>query len=118
MVACVLYTVTHNRGGWAVYLSHKNSNEFMTKTLKTVLSVLVLVAVAAALYFGIQWYQSSKNAEGSAVFIAEPAVLPSGTSTTDDSLAKDAAAIDAALKSLDADSVSAEASLTEAATVQ
>lgn len=90
----------------------------MSTTVKSVLGGVVLVLVAAGLYYGIQWYEASKNAAGSAVFTSEPAVLPSGTSSTDDSLAKDAAAIDAELKGLDADSVSADASIKEAATVQ
>ncbi len=90
----------------------------MSKTHKTIISVVVLVAVAAALYFGMQWYQDSKNAGESAVFTDEAAVLPTGTSATDTSLAKDAATIDAELKALDADSASADASIKDAATVQ
>lgn len=90
----------------------------MSTTLKTVLSGVILVLVAAGLFFGIQWYQGSKSADTSAVFSNEPAALPSGTSTTDDSLAKDAAALDADLKALDADSASAEASIDETSSVQ
>jgi hypothetical protein len=90
----------------------------MSNTVKPVLGVVVLVAVAAGLYFAIQWYEGSKSTAGSAVFTDEPAVLPSGTSTTDDSLAKDAAAIDLELKGLDADAASAEASIDEALEVQ
>lgn len=90
----------------------------MSSTHKTIISVVVLVAVAAVLYFGMQWYQGSKNADGSAVFSSEPAALPSGESSDDGSLAKDAAAIDAQLKGLDADAATAEASLSESVEVQ
>lgn len=90
----------------------------MSNTLKTVISVGVLVVVVAALYFGMQWYQGSKNSAGSAVFSNEPVVLPSGTASDDDSLTKDTAAIDAQLKGLDADTASAQASLSESAEAQ
>ncbi|MEK7100896.1 MAG: hypothetical protein AAB921_02240 [Patescibacteria group bacterium] len=89
----------------------------MSSNVKTVIGVVSLIVVAAALYFGIQWYEG-KYGEGSAVFSTEPVVLPSGESTTDDSLAEDAAAIDAELKALDADNASAEASIEESAQVQ
>ena len=90
----------------------------MSTTLKTVLGVIILALVAAGIYFGIQWNESGKSDTGTAVFSSEPATLPSGTSTTDDSLAKDAAAIDAELKGLDVDNASADASISESATVQ
>ncbi len=90
----------------------------MSNTLKTVISVGALVVVAAVLYFGMQWYQGGKNADGSAVFSDEPAVLPSGAASNDDSLTKDTAAIDAQLKGLDADTTSAQASLSESAGAQ
>ncbi len=86
----------------------------MSNTVKSVLGAVVLIVVAIGLYYGIQWYGASKSSAGSAVFSSEPAVLPSGTSTTDDSLAKDAASIDVELKGLDADAASAEASIDEA----
>lgn len=89
----------------------------MTKNLKMLLTVLGVVAVAAAAYYGYTWYQS-KNGAGQAVFKEEPVALPSGSSTTDDSLQKDAAAIDAELKGLDADNASADAALKESAQVQ
>ncbi len=89
----------------------------MSQTTKIAVAVLVLVALGAAGYFGYTWYQS-KNGGGQAVFKEEPAALPSGTSTTDDSLQKDAAAIDAQLKGLDSDSASADAALKESAQVQ
>lgn len=89
----------------------------MSSHLKTLVAVLVVVLVIAGGYVGWQWYDGKYGA-GSTVFSEVPAELPSGTSTTDDSLAKDAAAIDAELKALDADSVSADASIKEAQTVQ
>jgi hypothetical protein len=89
----------------------------MSSTVKIVIGVVALVVVAAALYFGIQWYEG-KYGEGSAVFSTEPVVLPSGDSTTDDSLAEDAAAIDAELKALGDDSASVDASIEESAQVQ
>jgi hypothetical protein len=89
----------------------------MSSTVKTVIGVVALIIVAAALYFGIAWYES-KYGVGSAVFSTEPVALPTGESTTDDSLAEDAASIDAELKALDADNASAEASIEESAQVQ
>lgn len=90
----------------------------MSTTLKTVLGIVILALVAAAIYFGMQWYQASKNTQGAAVFSSEPATLPSGTSTTDDSLAKDAAAIDAQLSGLDSDNASVSASVYESVNAQ
>lgn len=90
----------------------------MSTTLKTVLAIVILVVVAGGIYFGMQWYQGSKDAQGTAVFSSEPAVLPTGDSSTDDSLAKDAASIDATLKALDVDSASAAASIKESQAVQ
>ncbi len=89
----------------------------MSSTVKIGIGVVALVVVASALYFGIQWYEG-KYGEGSAVFSTEPVVLPSGDSTTDDSLAEDAAAIDAELKALGDDSASVDASIEESAQVQ
>lgn len=89
----------------------------MTKSLKTLLGILILVAVAAGIYFAVDWYVGNKMG-GSAVFSNEPATLPSGTSTTDTSLEEDTAAIDAELTGLEADQVSADASLKESAQVQ
>lgn len=89
----------------------------MSQNMKVGVGVVVLVAVAAGLYYGIQWYEGKYGA-GSAVFSTEPVALPSGDSTDDTSLIQDTAAIDAELKALDADSASAEASLSEAATVE
>jgi uncharacterized membrane protein YebE (DUF533 family) len=87
----------------------------MSTTYKAVLSLVVLAIVVALGYYGYQWYQVKQSA---AMFSDAPAELPTGTSTTDDSLAKDAAAIDLELKGLDADATSANASLEESATVQ
>lgn len=89
----------------------------MSQNTKLAMGLLVLVALGAAGYFGYAWYQG-KNGGGQAVFKEEPAALPSGTSTTDDSLEKDTAAIDAQLKGLDADTASADAALKESAQVQ
>lgn len=87
----------------------------MSTTYKSVLALVVLAIVVALGYYGYQWYQAKQSA---AMFTETPTELPSGTSTTDDSLAKDAAAIDMELKGLDADTTSANASLEESATVQ
>ncbi len=87
----------------------------MSTTYKAVLALVVLAIVAALGYYGYQWYQAK---QGAAMFSDAPAELPSGTSTTDDSLAKDAAAIDLELKGLDVDTTSASTSLHESATVQ
>lgn len=87
----------------------------MSNTYKAVLAVVILAIIVGAGYYGYQWYQAQQSA---ALFSDAPVDLPSGTSTTDDSLAKDAAAIDMELKGLDADTTSASASLTESATVQ
>ncbi len=89
----------------------------MSPHLKTLVAILVVVLVIAGGYFGWQWFDS-KYGGGSAVFTEVPATLPSGTSTTNDSLAKDAAAIDAELKALDTDSASADASIKDSASVQ
>ncbi len=89
----------------------------MSPHQKTLYAILIIVLVIAGGYFGWQWYDGKYGA-GSAVFSEVPATLPSGTSTTDDSLAQDAAAIDAELKALDGDSASADASIKEAQTVQ
>lgn len=90
----------------------------MSTMLKTVLAIVILALVAGGIYFGMQWYQGSKNAEGTAVFSSEPATLPSGTSITDDSLTKDAVAIDAQLKGLDSDNASVSASVYESVNAQ
>lgn len=89
----------------------------MQSNMKMVLGGVGLVVVAAALYFGIQWYEG-KYGVGSAVFSTEPVALPSGDNTDNESLEQDTAAIDAELKALDADSASAEASLSEASEVE
>lgn len=81
------------------------------------LIVLAIVVIGSCAYLGYSWY-SGKSVGGPAVFKEEAATLPSGTSTTDDSLKKDTAAIDAQLKGLDADSASADATLKESAQVQ
>ena len=78
------------------------------------LAALAVVVVVVAGYMVYQW-QTGKNVESANVFSSEPATLPSGTSTTDDSLAQDAAAIDAELKGLDSDNASLDTSLTESA---
>ena len=90
----------------------------MSNSVKSVLGAVVLILVAVGLYFGIQWYENGKNTAGSAVFSSEPAVLPTGENLDDNSLTKDTAVIDAELKGLDADTASAEASLSESAEVQ
>lgn len=89
----------------------------MSQSLKMLLAALAVVVVVTA---GFMVYQSqmSKNADTAAVFSNEPAMLPSGTSTTDDSLSKDAAAIDAELKGLESDNTSLDTSLKESAQVQ
>lgn len=85
--------------------------------MKMVLSAAAIVIVIAIGYMGYQWY-SGKNTDTANVFSTEPATLPSGTSTTDSSLAKDAAAIDAELTGLDSDNASVNTSLKESAQVQ
>lgn len=89
----------------------------MSQSLKMVLAAGAVVVVIA---FGYLWYQASAgNTVGTNnVFSSEPAQLPSGTSTTDNSLAQDAAAIDAELKGLDTDNASVSTSLKESAQVQ
>jgi|TARA_R110000824_G_scaffold401771_1_gene615632 predicted negative regulator of RcsB-dependent stress response len=86
----------------------------MSSSNKTVLAVIVVVAVALAGYYGYQWNQERQGA----AFSDEAAELPSGSSTTDSSLEEDAAAIDAELQGLDADNSSAEASLEGSAEAQ
>ncbi len=81
------------------------------------LAAFAAVVVIAVGYMGYQW-NSGKNTESANVFSTEPAMLPSGTSTTDDSLAQDAAAIDAELKGLESDNTSLDTSLKESAQVQ
>jgi len=91
--------------------------DIMSQSLKMLLAALAVVVVVVAGYMVYQW-QIGKNAEPANVFSSEPATLPSGTSTTDDSLAQDAAAIDAELKGLESDNTSLDTSLKESAQVQ
>ena len=86
----------------------------MSSSNKAVLAIIVVAAVALAGYYGYQWYQGQQ----SPVFSDEAAELPSGTSTTDESLKEDAAAIDAELQGLAADDASAAASLEASAQAQ
>jgi len=87
----------------------------MSSTYKAVFAVVIVAVICVAGYYGYQWYQAK---QGAAMFSDTPTDLPSGTSTTDDSLAKDAAAIDMELKGLDADTTSASASLDASAQAQ
>lgn len=90
----------------------------MTQSHKVAIGVIGILVLAAAAYYGYQWYQTSNGMQGPAVFKEEPATLPSGTSTSDSSLQEDTAAIDAQLKGLDSDTASADATIKESAQVQ
>lgn len=73
----------------------------MTTTTKTVIAIIVLVALGLMALFA---YQSGRMDEA-----ANEVLLPSGADTSDAGLAEDTAAIDASLSELESDQAEVDA---------
>lgn len=84
----------------------------MSQNAKIATAVVVVLVLAAAGYY---WYHSMKPADAGDVFTNASTTLPSGTSTTDNSLEQDTAAIDAQLKGLSSDQATVNSSVNESA---
>ena len=83
----------------------------MSSAVKTILSILILILIAAAVY----WFTSTP---ATAPTDTSSAALPTGDKTDDASLAKDLDAIDAQIGAFDADSSSVDQGLADSPVTQ
>lgn len=84
----------------------------MSRNAKIAIAVVAVLVLAAAGYY---WYHGMQPKDAGDVFTNASTTLPSGTSTTDDSLQQDTAAIDAQLKGLSSDQATVDSSVNESA---
>jgi Flp pilus assembly protein TadG len=82
----------------------------MSKNAKIALVVIVLLVLAGGAYY---WHMHTTQPQAAQVFNTASSTLPSGTSTTDQGLQQDAAAIDANLKGLSTDQATVNSAVSE-----
>lgn len=80
----------------------------MTTSTKVSIAVLILALIAGGTYYFL--HRAPATIPGD-VYPDTAAELPSGTDTSDDGLAKDAAAIDANIKAVGSDTASVDAGI-------
>lgn len=87
----------------------------MSQNEKGVIAVIIVLVLAGLGYY---WYQQNAMHAASATFVNTPATLPSGTSTSDQSLQQDTSAIDAQMKGLTSDQATVNSSVNGSSQVQ
>jgi hypothetical protein len=86
----------------------------MSQTSKIVLGIAVVAVLLAGAYY--YWHMHQGTAAGSnSTAAADVTALPSGSSSTDASLAKDLASIDSQIQAVNKDNMTASASVAAAA---
>ena len=86
----------------------------MSQNTKVAVAVVVVIVLAGAAYY---WYQNPMSQQDSGDFSNASTTLPSGDSTTDESLQQDTAAIDAQLNGLTSDQATVDSSVDESGRV-